>query len=357
MKTWEKVKLKFSKRRKLLLGIVGLCVILAVSSIVLWQSRQVAEAAVLDPHPGLVGWWRFDEGSGTIAGDSSGNGNNGAISGETWVTGRYGQALSFDGVSHYVGVPDSLSLEVTGAITLESWIKTTNVNKQAVVTKSGSYLLYAGTGGDGRVYGYLYGTTSAWLGGTANVADNLWHLIALTYDPNAGANNFKLYVDGALDAQYTVTGSISSTSNRVGIGDRPDAGYRDFFDGTIDEAHVYNRALSAGEIQAEYQQSPDFSSKLLAKVPKGTTDFIATMSWQGTANITVTIQSPSQTYTEDTVHVYQKTTYSTSGGTSSMLNIKRVEVSTTALTSDQNWYVTLTFDNAVNYQISVEAQK
>ncbi len=84
----EKIKLKFSKRRKLLLGTVGLFVILAVSSIVLWQSGKVAEAAVLDPHPGLVGWWRFDEGTGTVAGESSGNGNNGTINGATWVAGN-----------------------------------------------------------------------------------------------------------------------------------------------------------------------------------------------------------------------------------------------------------------------------
>jgi hypothetical protein len=351
-------KFTLTKRKKLLIATVIICAVLVPSLLMLRQGGQVTQAALLVPHPGLVGWWRFDEGSGTVAIDSSGNGNNGTIYGTAnWVSGRYGDALSFDGATNYVAVPDSPSLEITGAITLEAWVETNNVGKQAVITKSGGYLLYVGAGGDGKVYAYLYGTTSAWLGGTTNVADGLWHLIALTYDPNGGTNNFKLYVDGALEAQYTVTGSISSTSNRVGIGDRPDVGFRDFFNGTIDEPRIYNLALSASEIQADYQQSPDLSSNLLAKVPKGTTDFIATVSWQGTVSINVTIQSPSQTYTEgNSSGVYQKTTYSTSGGTSSMLNIKRVEVSTAALASDQDWYVTLTFDNPVNYQISVEVQ-
>jgi hypothetical protein len=55
--------------------------------------------------------------------------------------------------------------------------------------------------------------------------------------------------------------------------------------------------------------------------------------------------------------VYQKTAYSTSGGISSMLNIKRLSVSVNALPSDQNWNVVLTFDNLVDYQLAVEVQK
>jgi len=62
-----------SKRK--LLGAVVVCVVLAAGLAVLWPGRRVAEAAVLDPHPGLVGWWRFDEGVGVVAEDSSGFGN------------------------------------------------------------------------------------------------------------------------------------------------------------------------------------------------------------------------------------------------------------------------------------------
>jgi len=59
----------------------------------------------------------------------------------------------------------------------------------------------------------------------------------------------------------------------------------------------------------------------------------------------------------DFAYVYQKTVYSTSGGTSSMLNIKRLSVSVSALSSDENWYVMLKFDDVEDYRISVEAQK
>jgi hypothetical protein len=349
-------KLTLTKKR-MLISVIVICIV-AISGLTLWlNTKTVAQAAVINPHPGLIGWWSFNEGSGTIAGDSSGYGNNGTVYGATWTTGKYGTALSFNGLSNYVAVPNSQSLQITGAITLMAWVKTSDSNKQAVITESGGYLLYVGTGGDGAVYGYLYGTTSSWIGGTTNIADGLWHLIALTYDPNAGANNFKLYVDGALNAQYTVTGSISASTNRIGIGDRPDVGYRDFFNGTIDEARVYNRALSASEIQADFQGGPNNSVNILAKVPQGTTQVITTLSWQGTGNINVTIISPSQTYTESMLPEYQKTTYSTSGGLTSMLNIKRLSVTVNALSSNQNWNITLTLTNANAYQISVEVQK
>ncbi len=346
----------WSKKKVIITTII--CAIIAISTITALQLYPTTQAAIIDPHPGLVGWWRFDEGSGTVTSDSSGYGNGGTISGiPVWLDGKYGKSISFDGVSNYVAIPDSPALKVTGSITLEAWVKTSNTNKQAVITKSGSYLLYIGTGGDGRVYSYLYGTTSGWKNGLKNIADGNWHYIALTYDPSAGANNFKLFVDGVLDAQYTVTGNISPTTNRLGIGDRPDAGFRDFFNGVIDETHIYNRALSITEIQTDFQKDPDFSANVLAKVPKGTTQVIITLSWQGSGSINATIVSPSQTYTEDIIPVYCKTSYTTTDGTSGMLNIKRLLVSVNALSTDQNWNVRLTNDGINDYQISVEVQK
>jgi hypothetical protein len=64
-----------------------------------------------------------------------------------------------------------------------------------------------------------------------------------------------------------------------------------------------------------------------------------------------------RSYIEDVVPVCQKTVYSTSGGTSDMLNIKRLAVSVSALSSDENWYVMLEFDDVKDYRITAEAQK
>jgi hypothetical protein len=72
---------------------------------------------------GLVGYWSFNEGAGTAAMDSSGNGNTGTlINGPTWVSGKSGTALSFDGADDYVEIPETQSLNLSSALTVSAWI-------------------------------------------------------------------------------------------------------------------------------------------------------------------------------------------------------------------------------------------
>jgi hypothetical protein len=70
---------------------------------------------------GLVGYWKFDEGSGNIAHDYSGNGNDGTIYGASWTEGISGYALDFDGVDDYVDVSDDECFDITLAVTLVAW--------------------------------------------------------------------------------------------------------------------------------------------------------------------------------------------------------------------------------------------
>ena len=72
--------------------------------------------------PGLVAAYAFDEGTGSTVADSSGNGNNGTLSGATWTSGRFNSGLAFSGNSARVNVPDSASLDLTTAMTLEAWV-------------------------------------------------------------------------------------------------------------------------------------------------------------------------------------------------------------------------------------------
>ena len=353
------IKLNWSRRKASIT--LALCAIIAVSSIMILQTSQTTQAALVNPHPGLVGWWRFDEGTGTVAGDSSGNGNNGTISGTvsgtSWVAGQYGQAFNFDGVTNYVSVPNSpsLSFPVSQPFTIMAWFYyTTGGINEGIINK--------GNGPGSTNYALIVYPTDHLDFVTCNgnwgdlISSNTltqgWHRVVGVWNGTTKS----LYIDGSLDSSVNPTGSQSPSQNTqiVEIGRARSSNY---YNGAIDEVQIYNRALSASEVQSDFQQSPDFSTNLLAKVPKGTTQVIITLSWQGTGSINATIISPSQTYTEDMIPVYQKTTYSTSGGMSSMLNIKRLSVSVTALPSDQNWNVTLTFDNLVPYQITVEVQK
>ena len=79
---------------------------------------------VLTPTQDLVGYWKFDEGNGSVAGDSSGLGNDGTIYGASWVSSSPdgSTALSFDGIDDYVKVPDDFSLDLTGDMTIEAWV-------------------------------------------------------------------------------------------------------------------------------------------------------------------------------------------------------------------------------------------
>jgi len=163
------------------------------------------------------------------------------------------------------------------------------------------------------------------------------------------------YKNGVAATPVTFTKVPVATNYNVAIGMETD-GYGKL-NGILDEVRIYNRVLSQTDINELSQKMPDFSSKLLAKIPKGTTQIIVTATWQGTGILNATIESPSETYTEDMLPVYQKTRYSTSDGISGTLNIKRLLVSVPALSSDENWYITLDVDNIEEYTITVEIQK
>ncbi len=76
------------------------------------------------PPAGLVAAWGFDEGFGTTTVDRSANANTGTLSNATWATtGKFGNALSFNGSSASVNVPDSNSLDLTTGMTIEGWVQ------------------------------------------------------------------------------------------------------------------------------------------------------------------------------------------------------------------------------------------
>ena len=76
----------------------------------------------------LVGWWRLDDGSGTTAADSSGNGNDGTIQGDPqWVAGKVGGALEFDGDGDYVDCGNDAVFDITEEITLSVWINANDI--------------------------------------------------------------------------------------------------------------------------------------------------------------------------------------------------------------------------------------
>ncbi len=205
------------------------------------------------PTAGLVAAYGFDAGSGTSAADASGKNNTGTLSGATWFAqGRYGRALSFDGVNDVVTVPDATSLDLTTAMTLEAWVRPTALSGyRTVLMKEVSgglaYTLYAHDNAPKpAAYVRISGkTTSDAVGGTAALALNTWTHVAATYD---GAT-LRLYLNGTQVGSRAITGSIVTSSNPLRIGGNSVWG--EYFAGQIDEVRVYNRVLDAAAIRSD----------------------------------------------------------------------------------------------------------
>jgi hypothetical protein len=199
----------------------------------------------------LVGYWKFDETSGSTAYDSSGNGNNGNVNGSTWTTGRVGNALSFDGSNDYVEVQNSPSLNSTQEITVMTWINASSQQTYAW-PRIACKMFWLNSGwcflvkNDSRVLRWeIYTPNQRVVNGTTNILDNQWHHVAGTYDKN----NLTIYVDGIFEANLTENADMINNNINLTIG----SSGSQWFKGSIDEVKIYNRALSAEEIRNEYQ--------------------------------------------------------------------------------------------------------
>jgi hypothetical protein len=199
---------------------------------------------------GLVVALAFDENTGTNVGDSSAAGNNGTTSGTTWTSGRFGSALNFNGTSARVTIPDANSLDLTANMTLEAWVRPTSLNGWTTVIlkerPSGlAYSLYGSDNTNRPPAGYVTISGDRSVLGTTPLALNTWSHLAMTYN----GSSMRIYVNGVLAATRTQTGNTAVSTGVLRIGGN--AVWGEYFAGSIDEVRIYNRALSAAEIQTD----------------------------------------------------------------------------------------------------------
>ena len=202
---------------------------------------------------GLVAAFGFEEGTGTSVADSSGRGNNGTVSGAAWVQGRFGSALSFDGVNDMVTVLDSASLDLSTGMTLEAWVNPRALNGYVTLLMKErpghlAYALYASTD-TGRASGEIATIGNFDTRSLSPLPLNTWTHIAVTYNGTA----LTLYVNGGAVSTRAVTGTILQSANPLRIGGNLIWG--EYFNGIIDEVRIYNRALTAVEIQGDTRVS------------------------------------------------------------------------------------------------------
>jgi chitodextrinase len=202
------------------------------------------------PPPGLIGFWNFDEGTGTVAHDTSGNGYNGTVNGATWTTGKSNKALSFNGTTNSVV---TTSIPLTNTFSISAWVNPT-------VTTQGAYSriaethydggLYLGTDLTGTKYKFIVNTgngTAGTCGSAYGCAEggtvtSGWHMVTATFDGITA----KLYVDGTLVASETFLAPVNTTLPLYIGAYYGGNGYG--WNGVIDDVRLYNRALTSTEV-------------------------------------------------------------------------------------------------------------
>jgi len=203
------------------------------------------------PENGLVGCWKFDEGSGTTAKDSSGHGNNGTIYdgwssvGASWVDGVFGNALNFVGRDARVNVPHDNSLN-TVEMTFELWVKPNENSSLLLLSKYPSSTgFYVGKVSNNKWLFLLKGSV---VYSTSKITVGEWTHLAGTYD----GSFLRIFVNGIEEAAKSATGLFNNNSQPLTIGNNPHKVAWQYND-VIDEVKIYNRAKTAAEILADYQ--------------------------------------------------------------------------------------------------------
>jgi hypothetical protein len=222
------------------------------------QGRGATYDQLTYSDPSLVGYWPFEEGTGTTTKDLSGNGNNGTlcngstcgVQGPTWTTGKVGGALIFDGVDDYVDT--SLIFNSPSYFTVAAWVKVPpqSTQKNVAGTSFRHPQLLVLNSGYSRIQ---FGSSAGFPGinSTIQVVDNNWHYLVGVLN----VNTLKIYIDGNINN----SGNPGSTPYdntlyhfQIGAFGPPSAGLQQTLQGLIDEVRIYNRALSDAEIQALY---------------------------------------------------------------------------------------------------------
>ena len=190
-----------------------------------------------------VGIWLFDEGKGNTAADTSGNGNDGAITGAKWAEGKFGGALEFE-PPHVVTVEPSDSINFKDQMTIATWVYMNKGVSDTAIRRNGSYLLEVQSATERVPGGYVFGiwsgggfTGGVW--GTSVIDPEKWYHIVGLYD----GSEMKLYVDGTLESAVKQGGDVDQAGPLL---------FGTFggekFIGRLDEVIFFDRGITEAEV-------------------------------------------------------------------------------------------------------------
>lgn len=219
---------------------------------------------------GLIEWLKFDNGTGNIAYDYSGHGNDAKIIGAKWTEGVINKALSFDGTNDYVNcqkLAEYMSDQQVKSITHAAWVKFTNLNQEGQITGQRQSHIHSElqVETNGKVHFWMEddSDTDYYVISTNPLNDGNWHFIVGSY--NYTSSRMQIWVDGVLNKEYeyhfTPVGTIDNFY--VGYGDNS------YFRGVVDNVMIYERALNADEVQSLYHSVLTPPLNLSAKSSEG----------------------------------------------------------------------------------------
>jgi hypothetical protein len=213
------------------------------------------DTVIVDIYPGdytgLVAHWKLDEESGPTAVDSVGS-HDGTLMGDaTWIPadGQVGGAIELDGDRDYIEIADSSGggtwADLAEEVTVSCWIKVNEFTRgwQAVVCKGNtSYRMQRNDNNDS----IWFSVSEAGVAGELSVNDGKWHYVAGTYD----GETISLFIDGHPDVSIENSDGIDTNEAALTIGENLE--YMAAFDGLIDEVRIYEIALPAEKVLAEF---------------------------------------------------------------------------------------------------------
>jgi hypothetical protein len=247
-------------------------------SLALLGTSQGQQPQCVSAPPGLVGWWAGDSNFN----DYTTNGNNGGGVGISFETGKVDGAFQFDGTSSAVLINGSPELNVK-SLTFNAWIYPTDVSLRPIIEYgdendyAGAHF-WIGSQAGAAAPGSLYANFRIApfqeypIEAPAVIVPNVWSFVSATYDQGTGVG--KLYVNGQLVKEQTLGVFNPRTNKRLNIGQRTitcfDGSNGRHFEGKIDEAQVFNRALNQTEINDIYAAGPSGLCKPVVEPPPST---------------------------------------------------------------------------------------
>ncbi len=201
---------------------------------------------------GLVAHWTFDEGSGDVARDVTGNGHDATLTGTEWVPSPRGHALRFDAREDAARYGDTASMNMAGDMSLAIWARV-----DPTIDPETCHLLIGDTGwavernfslylqgGSVLRFGWTDGSTVGSLTAPSSLLNGTWQHVAVV--ANSTERHATMYIDGEVAGETRMPVPISKTV----FAERLTGWfYNGFFTGDIDDIRLYSRALSDDEVK------------------------------------------------------------------------------------------------------------